>query len=182
MKVAPMIAPRDSFKAVLALPRAGTFIYHTHLNDVEQLTSGAYGPLIVLEPGEKFRPDRDFIFTLGVQRPAKPSGPVINGGKGPMTPLVLEVGRSYRFRFINISPARSATFAIRKDSLPVMWRPRAKDGADYTEAGRNEVPSNRRLSMGETFDADWTPDTPGSYALTVGSQTKWFYNRKVIVR
>jgi FtsP/CotA-like multicopper oxidase with cupredoxin domain len=182
MKVAPMIAPKGSFKAVLALPRAGTFIYHTHLNDVEQLTAGAYGALIVLEPGEKFRPDRDFIFTLGVQRPAKPSGPVINGGKGPMTPLVLEVGRSYRFRFINISPARSATFAIRKDSLPVTWRPRAKDGADYPEAGRNEVPSNRRLSMGETFDADWTPARPGTYALTVGSRTVWFYNRAVIVR
>lgn len=50
--VAPVVAPKDSFVAKLTLPRAGTFIYHTHLNDVEQVTSGMYGAVLVLEPGE----------------------------------------------------------------------------------------------------------------------------------
>ena len=34
--LAPVIAAQDSFIARLTLPRAGTFIYHTHLNDIEQ--------------------------------------------------------------------------------------------------------------------------------------------------
>jgi FtsP/CotA-like multicopper oxidase with cupredoxin domain len=37
---APAIAPGDSFVARLTLPRAGTFMYHTHLNDIEQITRG----------------------------------------------------------------------------------------------------------------------------------------------
>jgi hypothetical protein len=32
------------------------------------------------------------------------------------------------------------------------------------------------------IDADWTPAEPGTYALTVGGKTSWFYNRKIIVR
>jgi len=43
--LAPMIAAGDSFTARLTLPRTGTFIYHTHLNDIEQLTSGLYGAI-----------------------------------------------------------------------------------------------------------------------------------------
>ncbi len=38
--LAPSIEPGDSFVAHLTLPRAGTFIYHTHMNDLEQLTLG----------------------------------------------------------------------------------------------------------------------------------------------
>ncbi len=53
-QLAPSIEPGDSFVARLTLPRAGTFMYHTHMNDLEQLTSGVYGPIIVLERGRRF--------------------------------------------------------------------------------------------------------------------------------
>ena len=39
--------------AHLTLKRAGTFIYHTHLNDLYQISTGLYGPIIVLEPGQR---------------------------------------------------------------------------------------------------------------------------------
>src|SRR5665647_2540462 len=45
---APLIAPGDSFVVRLTPPRAGTFIYHTHADDLTQLTGGLYGALIVL--------------------------------------------------------------------------------------------------------------------------------------
>src|SRR5262249_2126413 len=45
---APYIAPGHSFTAYMTPPRAGTFIYHTHWNDVRQLTGGLYGALLVL--------------------------------------------------------------------------------------------------------------------------------------
>ncbi|MGI9043436.1 MAG: multicopper oxidase domain-containing protein [Gemmatimonadaceae bacterium] len=182
MKVAPMIAPKDSFIARLTLPRAGTFIYHTHLNDVEQLTSGMYGPVIVLEPGEKFDPETDHVFTLGWDGAGEPPGIVLNGDTTGGVPLEMKLGATHRLRFINIGAAGGMTFAVRKDSLPVMWRPRAKDGADLPDGLRGEKVAVRRIYTGETFDADWKPAEAGEYILTVGRRQPWVYSRKVVVR
>jgi len=52
-EVTPEIQPGKSFRVRFTPPRAGTFLYHTHLHDEEQLSGGLYGPLIVLEPGTK---------------------------------------------------------------------------------------------------------------------------------
>ena len=48
-RVTPMIEPGAQFVVRFTPPRAGTFIYHTHLHDYRQLTSGLYGPLMVRE-------------------------------------------------------------------------------------------------------------------------------------
>jgi len=48
---APMIEPGASFVVKFTPPTAGTFIYQTHLDEIRQLSSGLYGPLIVLEHG-----------------------------------------------------------------------------------------------------------------------------------
>jgi FtsP/CotA-like multicopper oxidase with cupredoxin domain len=177
-----MIAPNDSFTARLTHPRAGTFIYHTHLNDEEQLTSGAYGPLIVLDPGEKWNTATDHVFTLGRDRSVRPGRMVVNGDSTTSVPLELKLGKTHRFRFVNITPANGITFALRRDSLPVTWRPRAKDGADLPEAMRAAGPALRSLALGETFDAEWTPTKPGVFAMTAGGRSQWFYSRSVIVR
>src|SRR6185295_10309206 len=42
-RVTPLIEPGKSFTVRFTPPRAGTFIYHTHLHDGRQLTSGMYG-------------------------------------------------------------------------------------------------------------------------------------------
>src|SRR5262249_3408424 len=39
-RLAPIIAPGDSFEARLTPPRSGTFMYHSHANDVVQQTAG----------------------------------------------------------------------------------------------------------------------------------------------
>jgi FtsP/CotA-like multicopper oxidase with cupredoxin domain len=180
--LAPMIAPKDSFTARLTLPRAGTFIYHTHLNDVEQLTSGMYGPVIVLEPGEKLDPETDHVFTLGWDGSGEPPKFMINGDTAGSVPLELKLGKTHRLRFINIGAAGGLMFAVRKDSLPVRWRPRAKDGADLPQSQRAERNATRALYTGETFDAEWTPAVPGEYLFTVGAKKPYYYQRKLIVR
>ena len=63
-----MIAPGGSFVVRLTPPRAGTFIYHTHVHDYRQLTSGLYGPLLVVEPGERWDPATDHVVVLGRAR------------------------------------------------------------------------------------------------------------------
>ena len=165
--LAPVIAPKDSFTARLTLPRAGTFIYHTHLNDLEQLTSGLFGAIVVLEPGRKFDPTTDHVFVVGWDAGAEgPPRWVVNGDTaGPPVPIVSGVPQ--RFRFVNIAPAGRVRFNILRDSAVVSWRPLAKDGADYPPANIKSEPAIRRLNVGETFDAEFTAPTAGDYELTV---------------
>ncbi len=58
-RLAPIIAPGDSFVAHMTPPRAGTFIYHTHAGELAQLTGGLparntglapIGPVLLAKP------------------------------------------------------------------------------------------------------------------------------------
>ena len=175
-KLAPLVAPNDSFAARLTLPRAGTFIYHTHLNDIEQLTSGMYGPIIVLEPGERFDPTRDHVFTLGWDGPGPPLTLLINGDS-IAPPLVLDSASVHRFRFVNIGAAQAFPIAIKRDTALIAWRPRAKDGADLPPASRKSRPARIFLNVGETFDAELEDLARGEYVMSIGPRT-----RRIIVR
>jgi hypothetical protein len=83
--IAPPIAPGDSFPALMTPPRAGTFIYHVHNEANDELASGLYGALMVLEPGET--PDPDRVFVIGEPGPNghDPAGrpPFVNGTLTP---------------------------------------------------------------------------------------------------
>ena len=64
----PIIQPGATFVVRFTPPRAGTFIYHTHLHDNQQLTSGLYGAMLVLEPEEGVRQDRRSRLRPGARR------------------------------------------------------------------------------------------------------------------
>jgi FtsP/CotA-like multicopper oxidase with cupredoxin domain len=176
--VAPAIEPADSFTAHLALPRAGTFIYHTHLNDIAQVTGGAVGALLVLEPGERHDPLRDRVYLghwHGDGR-ADRTGLLVNGDSVESAVAAVEAGVPQRLRFINIGPANEVTFSVRiagtgrgdvGDSLAT-WRPRAKDGADLPPALREPAPATRRLAVGETADFEFTPEAGRDYVIDAG--------------
>jgi manganese oxidase len=99
----PPVVPGTSFIAHMTPPRAGTFIYHTHWHDDAQLLNGLYGPLIVLEPGQKYDPehDRTFVFSGGVYAPFGYLL-LVNGHPQP-DPVELHPSTRYRLRFINIT-------------------------------------------------------------------------------
>jgi FtsP/CotA-like multicopper oxidase with cupredoxin domain len=182
--LAPKIAPNDSFTARLTLPRAGTFMYHTHLNDIEQLTSGLFGPIIVLEPGQKFDPATDHVFTAGWDgdRRPRPAVITINGDSATGPPIEMAVGAPHRFRFINIGPAVRLVFAIRRGADVVTWRALAKDGADLPPALAAMGPALRRLGVGEMYDAEFTAREPGEYQVTVGPpDSQLRFKQKIIV-
>jgi FtsP/CotA-like multicopper oxidase with cupredoxin domain len=183
--LAPVIAAQDSFTAKLTLPRAGTFIYHTHLDDIEQLTSRLYGAIVVLEPGKKFDAATDHVFVLGWDG-LKDPGPLwlVNGDTaGP--PIEFAAGVRQRFRFVDIAPAGRVIFSIVRDSSVVSWRPLAKDGAALPAAVAVAGPARRRLNVGETFDAEFIAPAAGEYELTMAppfSPAKPFYKRRLIAR
>ena len=168
--VAPRIEPGDSFRARLLLPRTGTFIYHTHMNDLEQITHGAAGPLIVLEPGERFDPSRDHVFLIqwhGRPRALTPPRLLVNGDSTESAPKDLAAGVAHRLRLIDIGMAGQARITLRQDTTLVQWRALAKDGADLPPALRVLQPATRIMTVGETWDFEFLPPGPGGYDLEV---------------
>ncbi|MDF2772377.1 MAG: multicopper oxidase type 2 [Geminicoccaceae bacterium] len=164
LRLAPPIAPNDSFVARLTLPRAGTFMYHTHLGDLVQLTSGMYGAIVVLEPGQRFDPARDHVYVFGWDGPQEPAQMLVNGDS-VVPPKELAAGVKHRLRFVNIGPAPYVRVALMRDTSLVRWRAVAKDGADLPPAAATERPAAVMLNVGETYDFEFDAREPGEYVL-----------------
>lgn len=166
--VAPLVAPNDSFVVTFTPPRAGTFMYHTHMDENAELGRGLYGPIVVLEPGERWDPSRDLVFMLGTAVDRDTVRLTINGRRAP-SPMELRAGTRYRLRLANIHTAGAAAVdLVTADSATLRWRPVAKDGAALLPASRTEVPARlRRFGTGETWDLEWTPERPMDAVLTV---------------
>jgi len=183
-RIATSIAPGDSFTAHLALRRAGTFMYHTHLNDMEQLTSGLYGALIVLEPGQRFDPAHDHVYVGSWDGREDPPHLLVNGDSVTSPSLELKVGEKQRFRLIGIGVVSGGRFSLSRDSTFEKWQLVAKDGADVS-APMSEplIDANQRVMAGETFDFKWTPRQAGVYILrarAVKDAIPW--TQRVVVR
>ena len=164
-EITPAIEPGTSFVARMTPPRAGTFIYHTHWHDASQLTNGMYGPLIVLPPGEKFDPASDiiFVFSVGDLGPFKAIA-LINGTPQSKT-LRLQVGKNYRFRFINISTNNQGfQVSLRGADGPVEWTHVAKDGADLPQTD-HATTAQQTITVGETFDVRFSSSKPQDLLL-----------------
>ena len=164
-RVAPMIAPADSFTARLTQPRAGTFIYHTHLNDLEQLSSGLYGPIVVLERGRRFDPTTDHVYTVGWDGAEEPPRILVNGDSLP-PPAAFAAGRTHRMRFVNIGAAGSVRITLRRDTTVAQWRALAKDGADLPTVQAVIQPAQFILDVGETADFELAAPARGYWSLS----------------
>jgi len=188
-QVAPMIAPGASFVVRITPPRAGTFIYHTHLHDYRQLTSGLYGPLIVTGPGETFDPNTDHVVVLGRRDSSQASSiredaesVVVNGVHEAQ--LVWRAGVRNRIRVINITPDDIFAVSLLARDTPVSWRPLTKDGAPVPDGEAQPVPAKVRIAVGETYDFEF--DAPaGRATLWLDVRTtggKWQSQARVIVK
>jgi len=177
-QVAPPVAPGDSFVARLTMPRAGTFIYHTHLHDLDQVTAGLYGPIVVLPPGAVRDTTTDHVFTAGWDAER-----IVVNGDSAQPPLLFAAGEAHRLRFVNIGLAQRLRFAVERDSADYLrWRPLAKDGADLPASQAGERAAHEMLDVGETFDAA-VALPPGAYAVTVRlPRGRPLYRRAVVVR
>jgi FtsP/CotA-like multicopper oxidase with cupredoxin domain len=155
-RVTPIIAPGKSFDVLFAPPRAGTFMYHTHMNDLLQLSSGLYGPLIVLPEGTTFDPESDKVLVLSRNGKRKDGELLLNGTTAP-APLTMRSGVRYRLRFIDILANNSIVITAVQDGKPVEWIPVAKDGADLASGQSVATPASFTIAPGETYDFTFTP-------------------------
>jgi FtsP/CotA-like multicopper oxidase with cupredoxin domain len=168
-RMSPAIAPGDAFTYRLSFMRPGTFIYHSHLNDVEQLTGGLYGPLIVLDEGETFDPGTDHVMILGWNTPEAQGLEDIdlNGGT-EQPPANAQVGERHRFRVINISPAGAISAWVFRGEEQIPITLLARDGADLPQHQQVPAESLPRVGAGATADFTWTPTEPGTYEVRIG--------------
>ena len=181
--LAPPIAPADSFVAQLSLPRAGTFIYHTHLGDMVQIAAGLYGPIVVLPPGETFDPRRDHVFLAGVDGADDAPYVRVNGDSTATESLPMRVGETHRLRFIDILPANDMLISLQRDDAPAEWVPLAKDGADLPLVQRVPRVARTRLAVGETRDVLFTPTEPGEWVLRFTTAPRLpGWTQRIIVR
>jgi FtsP/CotA-like multicopper oxidase with cupredoxin domain len=176
--LAPLIAPGDSFTVTFTPPRAGTFIYHTHMDEGMQLATGAYGPLLVLEPGERFEPATDIELMLGRAVDAGANRHALNGRSEP-PPIDVTVGTTYRLRIISMLPAAPVAVDLRTADGLLEWRPLAKDGALLPAALRRSGPAAiDGMGVGETYDFLWTPARPLDAVLTLQNSADEFAVRQ----
>ena len=166
-RVTQAIPPGGSFVARFTPNRAGTFIYHTHAADPDQLTGGIYGALIVLEPGEKFDPAHDRVIMLGSREPSFFAERItINGEEVPHR-MIFDRGVRYRLRLINMAPDLAADFQIGSKEHPATWDAVAKDGAILPARLAKTSDATLHIASGETYDFEFQPNTAGEIPLKV---------------
>ncbi|MGQ0640493.1 MAG: multicopper oxidase domain-containing protein [Gemmatimonadaceae bacterium] len=169
-KVSPAIAPRDSFDARFTPPRSGTFIYHTHVDEVRQQRAGLSGALLVVDDPAKYDPATDLVMLVTAPRLNAQNNVVLLNGTPTPPPLAMKAGTSYRLRFINVHTFRaSMVMRIMRDSTVMQWRTVAKDGMllpkDQVEVRRSQV----QMGNGETYDFEFTPVEPADLLLDIKS-------------
>lgn len=171
-QLAPEIPPGGTFVARMTPPRAGTFIYHTHWHKVDQLASGLYGPLIVVEPGQTLDPSTDKVFLIGRAGGDANHDPLLLNGSPQPTQLDLTPGVRYRFRFVNITPNDSyLVVSVTRDGKAVQWRAVGKDGAALQPSRAISKEASQLITVGETYDFEFVPEADAVYELAVATQT-----------
>jgi FtsP/CotA-like multicopper oxidase with cupredoxin domain len=155
-RLAPMIAPGDSFVAVFTPPRSGTFMYHAHVGEGLQLTAGMYAPIIVLEPGTRRDARRDQVVLFSALGRSDSAVVGVNGRYPPDT-LVLRAGRPNRLRLINITAEDEVAGTLGDDTGAVTWRVVAKDGAARSVGQVRDTRATFSFGPGEIFDVELTP-------------------------
>lgn len=168
--ILPAIPAGDSLTVRFTPPRAGTFMYHSHNNEMQQISSGMYGAIVVLEPGQKFNPETDKLFVFGDE------GPILNVIKGPYPGMMLngkrqaeemelKVGTTYRFRMINIRAEGGVTMSLQDGETPVEWKMVARDGADLPASQLKTGPARWGFASGQIADFEFTPTKSGRLLL-----------------
>ena len=161
-RLAPVIEPGESFSVLIRPVRAGTFMYHSHVNEAEQLALGLYGAIVILEPGEIFDEERDLVFVFGEDGMELPA--VVNGGIRH-DPVFMKKDVPYRIRLVGITANSPRTARIVRDEVPESWKPVAKDGADLPPELAVVRSAETLIDVGETRDFIYTPTESGDALL-----------------
>jgi FtsP/CotA-like multicopper oxidase with cupredoxin domain len=167
-RLSPAIMPGESFEARFTPPRSGTFIYHSHADELRQQMAGLTGALLVVDDAASYDPTHDIVVLVSTPRHIADDDKVlINGVFSPPT-LDMRVADRYRFRLINVHVSRpSMRISLLHDDGPLIWRAIAKDGRDLPSDQAIEQASQQQVGNGETYDFEFIPSMRGDHLLEV---------------
>ncbi len=178
------VMPGNTFTYRFKLPDAGTFWYHSHLNETVQLERGLYGALIVRsgeEPG--FDRERVLVFDdveLQDDGTIKPPGwwleshdgregstRLVNGKQEPE--LTMAAGQVERWRIINAASARYVRLSIGGRPFRIIGSDGGLIAAPVTAADTLLAPADRvelavgPFAEGEILRVEALPFNRGSF-------------------
>ncbi|MBX6396038.1 MAG: multicopper oxidase domain-containing protein, partial [Alicyclobacillaceae bacterium] len=157
------IAPGESYTYTFTAGHPGTFMYHSHTDDLKQVGRGLYGAFII----DPRQPDtskdvRDFTMILSSWHvrnsdpEAEPDFYTINGRSYPATvPMDVKQGERVRVRIINIDTLEVHTMHLHGLDFRVV----AKDGHPYD----GPVANTLLIGPGETYDVEFRADVLGKW-------------------
>jgi FtsP/CotA-like multicopper oxidase with cupredoxin domain len=148
-------------------------MYHSHFREAQQMGSGLYGPIIVVEPGQRFDPETDRILFFGsaghTENPIfGPMPGFLMNGKAQPDAMDLEAGKRYRFRLFNLAGDTPLAVSINAGGAPVQWRALAKDGYPLPPSQATVRPAMLMFDPGEIYDFELTPAAAGELTLKFG--------------
>ncbi|NUP11811.1 MAG: copper oxidase [Polyangiaceae bacterium] len=169
------IKPKETFRYEFTLRQNGTFMYHSHHDEMTQMALGMMGLFVIhpRKPSADYRVDRDFAMLLsewsiraGAARPDPNEMTdfnvlTINAKAFPSTsPLIVKRGERVRFRFGNLSATDHHPMHLHGHHFKVV----ATDGGQMHIAG--QIPEATVLvPVGSTRDVEFIADNPGDWAL-----------------
>lgn len=168
------IEPGETFRYEFTVWQHGTFMYHSHHDEMTQMQMGMIG-LLVIHPRipERNPPQRDYAFLLsewkivpGTSRP-DPNEMVefnmltLNGKAFPGTaPMLAKVGDRVRIRICNLSSMDHHSMHLHGHAFKVV----ATDGGRIPEAGQwPEI--TVLVPVGSTRTVEFAADNPGDWAF-----------------
>lgn len=183
------IQPGATFEYNFVVPDAGTFWYHSHHNETEQMERGMYGALIVEEDSDlvidaervfmiddmKLNKNNSFkkgnFVSRWVERHDGRQGDtlLINGKENPF--INMHAGQTERWRFINSSSARYFMLHLDGKSFKII-------GTDGGFLEKPLVVNQILLTPGERIDILAGPFTEGE----TFSMESLAYNRTTILK
>jgi FtsP/CotA-like multicopper oxidase with cupredoxin domain len=167
-RLAPAIASGKTFEARFTPPRSGTFIYHTHLDDVRQQRAGLSGALLVLDDPARYDPARDWVMLVTVPRKTVDANRVLLNGTTTPALREMRAGERYRLRFINVHTNRpSMRMRLLDGESLVRWRIVAKDGMDLPVDQLRDAMSEIQMGNGETYDVEFVPTRSGDLRVDI---------------
>lgn len=168
------IAPGETFRYEFELKQHGTFMYHSHHDEMVQMAMGLMGMIVVhpRNPDEP-PPDRDFVYMLsewsvkvGTERPDPNEMSdfnvlTFNGKVFPATaPMVVKTGQRVRIRLGNLSAMDHHPIHLHGHSFTVV----ATDGGVIPPSARHRE-TTVVVATGQTRTVDFVADAPGDWAV-----------------
>jgi len=155
----PAIMPGETMVYEFQVPNTpGTFMYHAHMNDLEQVSMGLSGAFIV-DPrdGGDGKYDQDHIMLLNNIN----GHYLINGKEFPnIEPWLVKKGDLLRVRMINISPIEVHPMHFHGHFTKEI----ARDGTEQSSGAGAKVENTVLVAPGQTIDVEVKMNAPGKGA------------------